>query len=229
MRDYQEFLKKQDKFIGHNPNSVWTISNLEAGFEKFYDDNGHYPSAPELDKFEYLPSSRQIQRVFGGLQKLRKDMKLEHEASDHNSGKIRSKMAGEAWARAVDYEEEYYKYLIQQIPELYVHEHKVIRHDGYKTDTDFFIYFPNSNDGIVIDVFYAMDILSLIKQVRIKEKKYAPMPYKTFFISINKKISQEEIDDKILNRNSTLPKNIHVCSIHYFNSEVLPTIKSRFS
>lgn len=226
MKDFEINLKKQDKKSQHQ--FLWTIENLEAGFEKFYEENGRYPSSPEIDVFEYLPSSRQIQRMFGGLQKLRKEMKLEHQAPDHHKGEIRSKMAGYSMVRASNYEEAYYFYLISKIPELFVHEHKVIRNKEYKTSTDFFIYPPDSNGGFAIDLFYAMDIINLLKQVKIKESKYTSMPYRVFFVSMNNQISQEAIDTKISNKKNIMTENIKVYNIDYFNANILPTVISMF-
>ena len=155
-------------------------------------------------------------------------MKLEHEVPDHHLGKIRSKIAGDSMVRAASYEEDYYIYLIGKIPELFVHEHKVIRYGGYKTSTDFFIYPPDSNDGMVIDLFYAMDVINLMKQVKIKEPKYTPMPYKVFFVSMNNQISQEAIDAKISNKKNELAENIKVYNVDYFNSSILPKMISMF-
>jgi hypothetical protein len=49
---------------------TYSIEELRNGFEHFYQENGHYPTAPEIDRCKYLPSARQIQRNFGGLPKL---------------------------------------------------------------------------------------------------------------------------------------------------------------
>lgn len=228
MKDFNQFLKKQSKVTGHHHNNLWTISNIEAGFEKFFEEYERYPSSTEIDTFEYLPSSRQIQRMFGGLQSLRKKMSLEHEAPDHNKGIIRSKIAGDSMVRAANYEEDYYKYLINLIPELYIHEHKVIRFNDCKTSADFFIYPPDSNKGFVIDLFYAMDIINLMKQVKIKEPKYNPMPYRIFFVSMNNEISQGSIDIKVSNKVTELPENIEVYNVDHFNFNILPKIVTLF-
>ncbi len=228
--DWHSFLKVQDKSPGswRASSSSWTIQNIEAGFEKFYEENGRYPSAPEIDIYDYLPSSRQIQRAFGGLQALRKNMNLMHEVVDHNRGKIRSDIAGIAMKRASDYEEMYYDYLTQRIPEVYVHEHKVLRHNNKKTDTDFYIYYPDEIGGVAIDLFYAIDILNLLKQVAIKVPKYISMPMPIYFVNMNENLPQEVIQQRILNKKILLPNQIKVCSLEYFNTEVLPNIIKRF-
>ena len=49
----------------------WTTERIKDGFERFRKENGRLPIASEIDSLEYLPSARQIQRKFGGLEKLR--------------------------------------------------------------------------------------------------------------------------------------------------------------
>lgn len=55
----------------------WDKEKIKEGFENFYKENGRLPTAPEVDNLDYLPSSRTIQRSFGGLQKIRKDLGYE--------------------------------------------------------------------------------------------------------------------------------------------------------
>jgi hypothetical protein len=213
---------------GHYSKVPWNILNLQAGFERFFDENGHYPSVTEIDKFEYLPTPRNIQRSFGGLMKLRSELNLRQQAPNHNSGNIRSLMAARTSKDANSFEEYYYKYLTGLIPELYVHEHKIIRYKDKKTDCDYFIYFPNSSDGIVIDIFYAQDIGSAMKQVNLKAPKYEPMPFDCYFVCMNKDIGQGAIDWKILNKKNGLKENLHVYNIDEFNSKVLPKVASKY-
>ncbi|MCA9342635.1 hypothetical protein KC950_01320 [Candidatus Saccharibacteria bacterium] len=52
----------------------WTKDELRAGFEKFKNINGRYPTSHEIDSFPYLPSARSIQRTFGGLVEIRQQV-----------------------------------------------------------------------------------------------------------------------------------------------------------
>jgi hypothetical protein len=74
----------------------------------FYDQHNRYPTSNEIDAFEYLPTSRTIQRSHGGLVNLRKKLLL-GEISDHTTGDYRSEVARKADKRAKHYEEEFYK------------------------------------------------------------------------------------------------------------------------
>ncbi|MES2971937.1 MAG: hypothetical protein V4702_06475 [Patescibacteria group bacterium] len=49
------------------PKGIWTIEEIKAGFEAFVKDYGRYPTALEIDAYEFLPSSRSLQRSYGGL------------------------------------------------------------------------------------------------------------------------------------------------------------------
>src|SRR5579872_7439685 len=150
MEKYQN-LKKNTKGF---QKEKWTIENIKDGLEYFNELNGRYPSSMEIDSFEYLPTRRMIERNFGGIVNLRKTLNLQG-SSDFTKGEVRSAMAKKAFIRAQDYERDFYFYLIKKIPEVRVHEHKIIRPGD--TASDFFIY-TSSNKGIMIDLFYAQDI-----------------------------------------------------------------------
>ncbi len=195
---------------------VWSVENLKAGFMYYFELHGRYPVASEIDKFEYLPSSRSIQRSFGGLVRVRELLGLSGP-SQFNKGEARSRVAGEADARARIYEEEFYTFLVSKVSEMRVHEHKVMRPSG--TSCDFFVYLTD-NSGIIIDLFYAKDIQILSKIVNIKYKKYEDLPFSTYFILIgNDDISQDQIDKIIRNRKTLLPKHIYVMKERTFKDK----------
>lgn len=220
-------LKKRAEQGRNNRIDKWTLDNIQAGFEKFFDNFGHYPSATEIDAYEYLPTARSMQRSFGGLQSVRQKLVLRHDAPNHNSGATRSLIASKTMISSHNYESDFYDLLTTKIPELYVHEHKVLRKEGHKTDTDFFIYYPNSNNGFVVDIFYAQDVRSLMKQVRIKVPKYMPFPYETYFVCVNDDIDQFYINIKLQNVKTPIPTGITVCSkSNFFSSHFKKILKS---
>jgi hypothetical protein len=185
----------------------WTEGNLRDGFQYFFDLNGHYPTAYEIDSFEYLPSSRSIQRAFGGLVNIRKQLNL-NAPKNYARGKTRKLLALEMDSRARSYEEEFYNYLISKIPEIRVHEHKVIRPGN--VSSDFFIYTDDKN-GIVLDLFYSSNLKNVSKIIQNKQFKYAPLPFQTYFIIVgNDAIRQEDVDNLIKNRKIPLSSNIQV-------------------
>src|SRR5437870_8408763 len=86
----EEHLRKSD-LSGTLTKSPWTKENLLSGLNKFYSEFGRYPTALEIDTYEYLPTSRHIQRAFGGLVRLRSELGL--EIADYTKGQTRSAMA----------------------------------------------------------------------------------------------------------------------------------------
>ena len=88
----------------------WTIDELRTGLERFNETYGHYPTASEVDKYEYLPSARSIERSHGGIVTLRKVLKLNTETD------LRTGMHSTARAKMINKREhanelEVYEYL----------------------------------------------------------------------------------------------------------------------
>ncbi len=204
--------------------SFWLVSR------NFFEENDHYPSAGEIDTYQYLPSSRSIQRSCGGLINIRS--KLIPEAPvDHTKGDTRRKLASDADKRAKIYEEEFYLYLTSYLEEISIHEQKTIRPGN--VSSDIFIYLGDSAEtGIVIDLFYAQDLVTLLKIVNIKHKRYTQLPFEIIFILMgNGLISQEEINTRIANKLNRLPHNIQVMTESFFKDSKMPLIlaKSKFT
>jgi hypothetical protein len=130
---------------------IWTLQNIKEAIERFKREYSYYPSTVDFDKTDYLPTSKMIQRSFGGISKLRSDLGLD-ATLDYRKGKVRSSKARQTYSQAIKFEEEFYKFLITKIPEVKVHEHKILRPG--RVCCDFFIY-TNDTKGIAIDIFYA--------------------------------------------------------------------------
>jgi hypothetical protein len=195
----------------------WSIDNLRDGFNYFFELNGHYPTSRDVDNFEYLPTRKTLERSFGGITKLRETLGLDIP-KDYRTGIMRSNVAANADKRARKYEEEFYKYLTSKIPEIRVHEHKIIRPGD--TAADFFIY-TSDTAGIVIDLFYAMDIYSLLGIINIKFKKYVNVKFPVYFVLVgNEDITQEIIDDKMNNRKNQLSSHIQVLTEENFKKSL---------
>lgn len=100
----------------------WTLEKIKKGFEKFYGIHKKYPTAFEVDDFNWLPSSRQIQRKFGGLPNLRKELNLSIE--NYSTGKERSFVASEINKRGKDYENIIFEILRKKFDEKFIHIEK---------------------------------------------------------------------------------------------------------
>lgn len=183
----------------------WKLDNLRDGLKYYYDLNGKYPTAWEIDAFDFLPSARSIQRSFGGLVSLRTKLGLAGP-TNFAKGETRSKQAQEAILRAHSQEEEFYNFLISRIPEYRVHEHKVLRPGG--VSCDFFIY-TTLKSGVAIDLFYAKNIHSVQGVVVIKTRKYLHFPFPVFYVLVgNENISQQQLDKIMSNKKISLPVQI---------------------
>ena len=205
-----------------NSQGSFSIEEIKLSFEKFEKENGYYPTALEIDKCDYLPSSRQIQRHFGGLVDLRTKLGLSG-STNFTAGEYRSKVSSEGDLRAKKYEAEFYDFLISNIDEVKVHEHKIIRPGGVASD--FFIY-TTAHAGFFIDLFYAKDIHSLAGIVTIKANKPLPKNMPVYFILVgNEAISQDVIDKIIKNRKNILESNIRVITEDYFKSNFNEIVK----
>lgn len=201
----------------------WTKEEILAGLQHFNKLYNRYPTALEIDAFEYLPSSRSIQRSFGGLVVLRKELIPESQAN-YTQGKYRTAIAKRTWDRAAKYEEEFYNFLTSQFKSIAIHEHKIMRPGNICSD--FFVYL-DEREGVIIDLFYAQDMFSLIGVINIKLKRYAPLPYKTYFVLVgNDRITSENISRKIKNRKIPLRSNIFIDTEKNFKLETILQLKT---
>jgi hypothetical protein len=199
---------------------AWTLEEIRKGILYFFKIHSRYPTAHDFDQFEFLPSARTIQRAFGGLEKIRNELNI-GDVKNFTKGEYRSNIAKKTHSKAMLYEEEFYNFLISRLDEIKVHEHKIIRPGNICCD--FFIYRKHTSEGgIVIDIFYAQDILSLGSVIRIKGKRYLNLPFKVFFVLVgNKDIKQNDIDNLILNKQNALSENIFVLQEEIFKENLL--------
>lgn len=185
-------------------------NKIKEGFDKFYQEHGRYPTALEIDEYASLPSSRQIQRRFGGLQNLRKELGL--DTLNFTKGSIRSQSAQYIGKRGLDFEREIRKILINKFGEVFVHEQKPF--NDYAGRLDFFVYAKNNKFGI--DVFFASYKHSLIGCINSKQRLYKNFADKLILLQLNPKIDQKVVDQYLSNKKNTLPSNVSVLSLNKF-------------
>jgi len=171
-------------------NSQWSIAKIKVGFDRFIAENGRLPTAPEVDSADYLPSSRQIQRLYGGLKPLREQ--LGYEVTDFGSGENRKSVAKVIGLRGVEAEIELEQTLINYFGEPYVHTQK--RYGTGKNRIDFLVYTATAIFGI--DVFTTETRRDLQKNVAIKVRKYLDYPTSLplYFVVVSTMLSSEEIE-----------------------------------
>ncbi len=173
----------------------WSLPELKVGLLEFYKEYGHYPTATEVDGYRFLPSSRSIERSFGGLVELRKKLNLGDNNHDFRTGKHSSERSLKINKRAHATEQVVYEYLVQRFKKEFVHREYFFT-DDHRTRADFFVY--DSGKGFCVDVFYPASPRNLSGCLNIKLTKYAGMQtyldYPVVFLQMNESISQTRLD-----------------------------------
>jgi len=200
-------------------NRGWTIDKIKEGFERFRVEHGRLPMAPEIDKLDYLPSSRQIQRKFGGLEKLR--ALLGYEDTHFGKGIFRSEIATRINVRGRDAELALEKILREKFGEVFVHTERIF--DDSKIRVDFYVYSPDGNFGV--DVFYTETMRDLQKNINLKIDKYQKFPHQLFLVVGNDQFRQEDLDKYMVSKIKALPQNTTIATLE----TLLNTIKSKRS
>ena len=177
---------------------VWTIENIKIGLDRFISESGHLPTAYEVDDCPYLPSSRQIQRRFGGLSKLREQ--LGYDQIHLGRGSNRGDSSRKTGLRGGNAEDELEKLLVAKFGELFVQSEK--RFGVKRNRIDFLIYAKNALIGI--DVFATDEKRTIIKNVAVKIPKYISFPshIPLFFVVWSDAISDDEITNAVKNMSS---------------------------
>lgn len=215
--EIQEYLRKQSKQV-ENSAAPWSKENILAGFQKFFVEKNRYPTADEIDAYEYLPSSRQIQRSFGGLVNIRKLLGM--EIADYGIGPNRSKISFEINKRGGMGEKEMEELLVKHFGEHFVHVEKplykylkpeVALNKGTKNRADFLIFAKNYT--FCVDVFYTtQNFRQLTANVNIKSKKYANLLIDVFLVNLNETgvIREDAIAKHLKNKHKQLEPNVKV-------------------
>jgi len=193
----------------------WDLEKIKIGLQKYFKQYGHYPTADEMDHSNYLPSSRQIQRKFGGLVNLRKKIGL--TISDYTKGTSRTNKLYKINPRGYEQEKNLELHLIKNFGEYFVHVEKKIPNLS-NLRLDFFIYTREAN--IAVDVFYPETINLLKRIINIKRNKYQKYSGAFYFVCANRDISQVLIDKYIKNKTNILPSNFHVLTLDNFDKEM---------
>ncbi len=186
--------------------SRWKLAEVQAGLQHFYKEHGRYPTAAEIDAYSYLPSTRSIERSFGGLVPMRKTLKLAGN-HDFRAGEHSSKRAHMILARAHTTEAEVYAFLCKRFGREFVHREYLFT-DDHRTRADFFVY--DTEKGFCVDVFYPASRRNLSGCLNIKLKKFrnvtTHMPYPIIYLQMNPDITMHTISAILERKTQPLPK-----------------------
>jgi len=188
---------------------LWTEDQLKSGFQKFFQIHKKYPTAEEVNKFQYLPSARSIQRTSGGLINLRKKLGLKSQ-KDFRSGAHSSKRAKDINKRNQRAKIELYALLSKLVdPELIQKDYSPT--DDGRIYTDFYI-----KNRFAIDIINPSNRQSLVGclSAKIKSLKKREPKIPTVILVNNRDISQGEIQKILDNKTNKLPGHTRVESIN---------------
>lgn len=185
----------------------WTLEELKSGLEHFFKEHRHYPTATEVDSYQYLPSARSIERRFDGLVSLRQKLNL-GDNHDFRTGEHSSARAHTIRKRAHSVERDVYDFLVKRFGKQFVHREYFFT-DDHRTRADFFVY--DSGKGFCVDVFYPGSVRNLTGCLNIKLKKYAgtahTLEYPVIFLQMNKDILQERLEALLKSKTKPLAPN----------------------
>lgn len=173
---------------------VYTIDILKEGFKRFWDEHGHYPSSVEIDQCPYLCTSKQIQRKFGGIYKLREQLNI--VGSDYAHGEYRKKIGANINRLAISSELEVAKFLNNKYGEICVHEEK--KYGKGRNRVDFYVY---AKLNFAVEVFNTYTLRNLSVNLNMKLHKFHDFTDIIYFVVTGGEFKQSELEKLIINKN----------------------------
>lgn len=192
----------------------WTLEIIRDRFTRFEKEFGRHPSAIEIDQTEYLPSARQLSRLFGGLPELRQ--LLGYTDVHFGKGENRSRIGHRSYELAKLSEANLEKSLCAYFHEVFVHVEKPVR--GSKVRLDFYVYNQTSNFGV--DIFNTENIPTLRSNLTAKSRKYAGFKELLYFVVESRNLTQSAIEKHNLGKAGELLPNMKLISLESFLQEI---------
>ncbi len=196
-------------------NFKWTLDTIKKGLDRYFAENNRFPTSTEFDECAYLPSTRQIQRRFGGLPLIRSQLGLSGPI-DFTSGEYSSTRARNINVRANKLERIVYDFLVKKYGKPFVHREYFFT-DDRRVRIDFFIYWKGGN--IAVDVFFPKDRHNLLGCLNSKLRTYKTdqlIKYPVIFLMMNDDISIEEIRGVVSNKINKLKSNQSIMTYRQF-------------
>jgi hypothetical protein len=194
-----------------------SLNFIKFSMDRFHEECGRYPTAQEFDSCSYLPSSRTIQRKFGGLIKLRQDLGL--EVIDYTKGKPRSIKAKESIEKNKKNESLVYEELLKYFSEPFIHQQKTYY---LNTRSDFYIY--NKTNNFHVDVLETSTFHNFVGIINIKNSKYRNTKEKVYYVLISKDadslIKEFNLKRKKYMDTNPIFNHIEVLTLDQFKSKV---------
>jgi hypothetical protein len=188
---------------------VWTDEKIKAGFDTFRKAHDRLPRAHEIDALPYLPSSRAIQKRFGGLAALRE--RLGYTDTHFGTGAHRSEIAHLVGPRGRQLEIELEAQLQTRFGERSVHTEKVFHG---KQRVDFYVYTLSGNFGA--DIFFPATVRTMQNNINIKMKKYQYFTEPLYLVVANPDISQRELNTYARSRKEPFGEQTELVTLNKF-------------
>jgi hypothetical protein len=152
-------------------NCYTTIQDYQNAFNKFKNENGRFPTVIDMNKSQYLPTSKTIQRKFGSIAVLREMIGLEGLNLDMRNGEQRVSLITQQYNQGfkvsdILYEEALKYYKEEQLPRYqpYLDKKKNI------SRSDFGVY--DGDRHFYVDSFVPGHIESFLNSIIAKGKKF---------------------------------------------------------
>lgn len=194
---------------------AWSAEEIKLGFVRFQKENGRLPTALEIDRIPYLPSSRQIQRLFGGLPNLRR--MLGYADIHFGQGEYRAKIGFNSSVRGKAAEKTIKELLCKKFHPPFVHIERPVG-ESSKNRLDFYVFSPNGNFGV--DVFTTSTLHDLSTNLNIKLLKYRGFREKLYFVLISELVETSHIELHLPRRKQPMPENFKLLTLKEFIKEM---------
>lgn len=190
------------------------LNIIKTEFENFLKQTGRYPTTQEIDAGKNMPSSRSMQRRFGGVQKVREMLGM--EITNYTKGESRAAKAKICNERSVTTEDKTLQILLNVFPIQTIHQQAKY---SLKLNNrcDFLVY--NKTSDFYIDVFYTENILNLNSILNIKLLKYETIKDKPVYFIVDG-LNKKDIIIKLENKVKYLPDNFKVITLDDLDTEI---------
>ncbi|RJQ37598.1 hypothetical protein C4552_00340 [Candidatus Parcubacteria bacterium] len=197
------------------PEIQWDDNRIREGFVRFFSEFGRYPTVLDIDSYDYLPSSKQLQRKYGGVKKLRELLGL--DITDFTSGEVRSQMVSRIGKRALKVENDVRNKLIAHFGEFFVHEQRPHKLDS-RSRLDFFVYHRDGEFGV--DVFYAENRHSFVGCINQKERMYRDTKIEVFLVYESEKVGPDDVDEFLMHKKHRLAAQLKITDSINFHKAI---------
>ncbi|MFA6524654.1 MAG: hypothetical protein WCT33_00110 [Patescibacteria group bacterium] len=214
---------KQENGLINIPNGYdkfhvsWNIDNILSGFRQYYKENNRWPVASDMKNCTYLPTVKTLERKFGGITNIRKELGLTE--TNYTKGATRSRKSKILWDRGFNAEQEVYVVLNDYYHEPFVHNQARVVVDDTTLKVDFIVY--HKNGKYAVDVFFPdTEISHFTNNIIHKINTYKNFPYKIYLVVSNKEISNSIIEERTKTLKVNKNINVELLSFDTFVKEI---------